>query len=294
MAGFVLMIQLDKHVFPPQMLSPVLFLRLIRNHLSRIQKQNFKNPYDSLLSFKVPHSHLVNKFPEFMLKKPGVIHQETHFFLNEKPPAKLAPNFDVPIISPTSETNPLELSFESLAQLRSWLHEEHPNTSEIPKKSQLRENSWHNQYVTSLAKKHRGFLFFLERFLNKRMTSCQLKQGCLLIVNLATLTKSIVKALRGAFWFCSSKPTWHFFLGGRMVTTGGTNGLDPLLVTAFQQLLLQPLKKDWISTRPGSGKRTGFVSRSFKITQKKLHFLVQYRCKSIRVYEVSRKSGVFG
>jgi len=36
-----------------------------------------------------------------------------------------------------------------------------------------------------------------------------------------------------------------------MVTTGGTNGLDPLLVTAFQQLLLQPLKKDWISTRFG-------------------------------------------
>jgi len=64
-----------------------------------------------------------------------------------------------------------------------------------------------------------------------------------------------------------------FFLGGRMVTTGGTNGLDPLLVTAFQQLLLQPLKKDWISTRPGSEKRTGFVSRSFKITQKKPSFL---------------------
>ena len=68
-----------------------------------------------------------------------------------------------------------------------------------------------------------------------------------------------------------------------MVTTGGTNGLDPLLVTAFQQLLLQPLKKDWISTTPGSQKKDRLC---FKIIQdhpeKNKKLLVQYRCKSIR------------
>ena len=49
-----------------------------------------------------------------------------------------------------------------------------------------------------LANKHRGFDFILERFLKKRIFM-SIEAGCLLIVNLATLIKSIVKALRGAF-----------------------------------------------------------------------------------------------
>ena len=121
-----------------------------------------------------------------------------------------------------------------------------------------------------------------------------IEAGCLLIVNLATLIKSIVKALRGAliksivkalrgaFWFCLSKPTWQFFWAVEWLPRAERMASIRCL-WLLSSSCCSLWKKTGSARRPVLKKRTGFVSRSFKITQKKTKkLLVQYRCKSIR------------
>ena len=57
------------------------FILKVRNHVSRIQKQNFKNPYDSLLSLKVPHSHFWQIPRIYVEKTGGDTSRNTFFFV---------------------------------------------------------------------------------------------------------------------------------------------------------------------------------------------------------------------
>ena len=169
MAGFVLMIQLDKHVFPPQMLSPVLSLRLIRNHVSRIQKQNFKKPLWFVVVFQGSSLSFLTNSQNLCQQKLGVINQETPYFFGIR-----NPNIDIPIIhiikkwyipiiqlwmvsyqydnfdisiSPTvvgiqsPELSIIEFPWLSCGAAK---HEKHPKTRlRDERNEELRESSWH-------------------------------------------------------------------------------------------------------------------------------------------------------